>query len=149
MRSFAFSSIQDQRAELETERGRGGEKLSVLLLTWLSACLIYSLHTCYTVSEWGKYCSPKANRQTDTQTSLLSTSALWPPPLLPPATFGLGSFWFASVIPWVVCFFGLDLFLVSSYKKSVTPAPRTTVCPTFACPSAPFSLGVWSKGSVS
>lgn len=90
------------------------------------------------------------DRQTDSEASLVSAPAPCPPPfLLAPATFGLGSFWFASVIPWVVGFFlfvfGLGLFLVSSLKnkKLWGLLPLTTVCP-----SIPFFLGGGEGGLV-
>ena len=56
---------------------------------------------------------------------------------------------------FVCFFFGLGLFLVSSYKKKKKKKkkcdacfPSRTVCPCFACPGVPFCQGVQSKGSV-
>lgn len=120
MRSFAFSSIQDQRAELERVRGRGGEELSffcppVYLPVYLS------LQPCYKVSKLGVCRSPKANRQTDGFTYFNACTLFSSPP--PSSHSWLGFF--------LVCFchsLGCVFFLVWVYfwyplTKSVTPAP--------------------------
>lgn len=127
MRSFAFSSIQDQRAELE-RGGRGGEEPSVAPLS--------RLHPCYTVSD--RLALQPWRLQTDTQRCFVcfiscTVSSSRPPPS--------SHIWFGF---FLVCFcrslgfgfvwflFGLGLFLVSSLKKKsknnkkhVTPAPSS------------------------
>lgn len=53
--------------EREAEEGRNCLSFSPDSSVYLPVCLPVcpSLHPCYTVSEWGECCSPKANRQTD------------------------------------------------------------------------------------
>lgn len=151
MRSFAFSSIQDQRAELERVRGRGGEEFVCLSSARLSICLsIYLCAYATQFSEWDECCTPKANRQTDRRkgarpffnTCTLSSSS--PPPS---SHIWLGFF--------LVCFCHslgcLVFFLVWVYfwyplTKSVTPAPpHYSVSLHCLSQHTPFSLGVRSK----
>lgn len=117
-------------SQRETEEGRN----------WPVVCYP-SLHPRYTVPEKGgvgQCCSPKAKRRTercdsfpsfDTCTFVLLPSSLQPH--LVRVLFGL-LLSFLVVFGFVCFFFGLRLFLVSSYKKkSVTPAALTKVCPSF------------------
>lgn len=99
MRSFAFSSIQDQRAELERGRQRKGGKEAIFSSSHPSACLFIRPSVLHSFRD----------RQIPAG----------PPPLLSPATFGSGYIWFASVIPWVVrvLLFGLICFWYPLKKK--------------------------------
>lgn len=132
MRSFAFSSIQDQRAELE--RSRGGEVFPVLLCLSISLSIHPSmLH------------SPKAKRQTERcsgfpsfNTCTLSSS----PPLSSHIWLGFFLVCFCHSL-WV--FFGLGLFLVSSYKKCDACSPH---CSVSLLRLSQCLLPSWSKGSV-
>lgn len=162
MRSFAFRSIQDQRAEAGAGGGNGGGEES-----GLSLALHPSVHATQFHREGGraKCWGPKAKKTDGGMRRPPSPSLLQP-------HFGSGFFlvcfcrWRGmSCVCVCVCvgggllvagvFFGLRLFLVSSYKRkkerkktSVTPAALTTVCPSLACPSATHPSGGFGvKGS--
>lgn len=147
MRSFAFSSIQDQRAELE-RGGRGGEEPSVAPLS--------RLHPCYTVSD--RLALQPWRLQTDTQRCFVcfiscTVSSSRPPPS--------SHIWFGF---FLVCFcrslgfgfvwflFGLGLFLVSSLKKKKKQKQQKTcdTCSllTTACPSIPFFVVVKDQSRI-
>lgn len=134
MRSFAFSSIQDQRAGLEREAEEGRNCVS---FTCLSACLS-SLHPCYTVSE--RETLKLADRQTDTSTLSSSpppSSHIWLGFLFGLSFLGLCFFWYGFI-------FGILL----QKKRKKKPAPVTTVHPSFIPPCPFLSGGFRSKGSV-
>lgn len=145
MRSFAFSSIQDQRAELE-RGGRGGEEPSVAPLS--------RLHPCYTVSD--RLALQPWRLQTDTQRCFVcfiscTVSSSRPPPS--------SHIWFGF---FLVCFcrslgfgfvwflFGLCLFLVSSLKKKAKTTKKCDTCSllTTACPSIPFFVVVKDQSRI-
>lgn len=147
VRSFAFSSIQDQRAELEPERNRGGEELACRLLSIPPSTLHSSREG------GGQCCSPKAKRRTercdsfpsfDTCPFVLLPSSLQP--RLVRVLFGLLlSFLvvFGFVFFWFAFIFGILL-----QKKVWRLLPSLKRVLPSACPSAPIlPRGGWSKGS--
>lgn len=139
MRSFAFRSIQDQRAEAGAGGGNGGGEES-----GLSLALHPSVHATQFHREGGraKCCGPKAKKTDGGMRRPPSPSLLQP-------RFGSGFFlvcfcrWRGmSCVCVCVCvggllvagvFFGLRLFLVSSYKRKKEKKQVWRLLPSLQC----------------
>lgn len=145
MRSFAFSSIQDQRAELEREAEEGRDRLSCYLPACLSACLPFPPSSRATQFQSGAdRCSPnltdrQQDRQRDARAPLLSKPALLSSSPPPSSRIWLGFF--------LVCFcHSLGVFLVWVYfwyplTKVWRLLPSLKCVPPFAPPSTHMQRG--------